>query len=403
MLEGKTIVLGVTGSIAAYKAVDIASQLTKAGATVNVVMTKAAREFVTPFTFRTITHRPVITEMFDIDSEDSVEHVALAEKADAVLIAPATATTIARLAIGSAEDMLSAIVLATRAPVVLAPAMNVNMYEAAVTRQNLKALKDRGFTIVEPDYGRLASGAMGRGRLPDLAVILGTLRQTMGRNGDLAGRKVVVSAGGTHEAIDPVRVITNRSSGKMGYAIAEAARDRGADVVLVTAPTHLPKPVGIVVAPVMTTMEMRDAILAAVSGADALIMAAAPADFRVRQAAGQKIKKEKGSDSLILELVKNPDILAEAQGDFVKVGFAAESEDLVANAREKLAGKNCDLFVANDITAADAGFAVDTNRVVLIERNGAMTHVPLLLKAQVAERILDKVVELLAKRRPLVV
>ena len=403
MLEGKCIVLGVTGSIAAYKAVDIASQLTKAGAKVDVIMTKAATEFVTPFTCRTITHRPVVTEMFDIDSEDSVEHVALAERADAVLIAPATATTIARLAIGSAEDMLSATVLAVRAPVVIAPAMNYNMYEADITQQNLAKLRERGFEVIEPDYGRLASGAVGRGRLPEAAEIIGLLRRAMGRNGDMAGKKVVVSAGGTQEPIDPVRVITNRSSGKMGYAIAEATRDRGACVTLVSAPTALTKPAGITVVPVNTTIEMRDAVLEAVSDADVLIMAAAPGDFRVLKTAEQKIKKEKDSDGLVLDLVKNPDILREAQGNFVKVGFAAESNDLIANAKEKLKSKNCDLFVANDITASDAGFAVDTNRVIFIERDGAMIHLPLLLKSEVADKILDKVVQLLVEKRPAVV
>jgi len=394
VLTDKKIVLGVTGSIAAYKAVDLASKLTQAGAQVDVIMTKAATEFVTPLTFRSLTHRPVVTEMFDPNSELSVEHVSLARRADIVVIAPATANTIAKLALGIADDMLSSTVLATKAPVVIAPAMDANMYENPVTQENLSRLKARGATIVGPATGHLATGAIGIGRLVETEQIIGTIRQVLGGQGDLAGKRVVVSAGPTEEPIDPVRNITNRSSGKMGYAIAEAARDRGAQVVLVSGPVALPGPVGIEVVKVQTTQQMRDAVFAATRGADVLIMAAAPADYRPAASAEQKIKKEK-ADTLSIELIRNPDILGEVQGDFIKVGFAAESEELLENAKEKLARKGAHLFVANDITATDAGFDVDTNRVAIIDRSGRIENLPLMLKSEVAEKILDRVVELL--------
>jgi phosphopantothenoylcysteine decarboxylase/phosphopantothenate--cysteine ligase len=358
-------------------------------------MTSSAQEFVTPLTFRSITHRPVVTEMFDLASEFSIEHVALAEAADLVVIAPATANIIAKLAGGITDDMLCCTVLATRAPIIVAPAMNVNMYENQITQENIAKLKARGFTFVGPAYGRLASGAFGLGRLAEIEDILGTIHQVLGRGGDLAARRIVVSAGGTQEPIDPARHISNRSSGKMGYAIAEAARDRGAEVVLVSAPTALAPPFGVEVVQVQTALEMRDAIANATAQAEALIMAAAPADYRPRASAERKIKK--GEGTLTLELVENPDILSEVKGDFVRVGFAAESEDLVQNAKEKLQRKNLDLIVANDITATDSGFGADTNRVVLIDRWGKTDRLPLLLKSEVAHRILDKVVELLPK------
>lgn len=395
MVKDKTIVLGVTGSIAVYKAVELASKLTQEGARVDVVMTKAAQEFVTPLTFRSITHRPVVTEMFDLASEFSIEHVALAEQADLVVIAPATASIMAKLAGGIADDMLSCTVLATRAPVIIAPAMNVNMYENQVTQENIAKLKARGFTFVGPGYGRLATGALGLGRLAEIEEILGTVRQVLAREGDLAGRRIVVSAGGTQEPIDPVRHIGNRSSGKMGYALAEAARDRGAEVVLVSAPAALTAPVGVEVVQVQTTLQMRDAIAKATAQADALLMAAAPADYRPAAIAESKIKK--GVESLTIELVRNPDILGEVRGDFITVGFAAESENLVENAREKLERKNLNLIVANDITATDSGFGADTNRVVLIDRFGNVESLPLLSKLEVAHKILDRVVELLQR------
>jgi len=395
MLANKTIVLGITGGIAAYKAADLASKLTQEGAEVRVVMTKSATEFITPLTFRSLTHRPVTTSLFELASEFSVEHVALAEAADIVVIAPATANTIAKLVAGIADDILSCTVLATVAPVVIAPAMDVNMYENSITQDNLSRLKDRGFAIVEPEYGRLASGKTGRGRLAAVEKIIGTIKLEMGRNGDLAGKCIVVTAGGTQEAIDPVRFIGNRSSGKMGYAIAEAARDRGARVTLITAPTSLSEPVGIEVNHVDTVNKMKEAVVSACTEADALIMAAAPADYQPKSAAVQKIKK--GSAELILELVKTPDILSEVKGNFVKVGFSAETENLIENARDKLQRKQLDLMVANDVTAPDSGFSVDTNKVFLIDKQGNLEDLPLISKREVAETILDRVVGIMSK------
>jgi phosphopantothenoylcysteine decarboxylase/phosphopantothenate--cysteine ligase len=397
MLKDKTVVLGVTGSIAAYKAADIASKLVQAGTRVEVVMTKAATEFVTPLTFRSITARPAVTGMFDLASEFSIEHVALAEAADLMLIAPATANIIAKLAAGIADDMLCCTVLATKAPIVLAPAMNINMYHNPATQENLAKLHSRGFSVVGPAYGRLASGEMGLGRLAEIREILETVRQVLGKKGDLAGKRIVVTAGGTQEPIDPVRHIGNRSSGKMGYAIAQAARDRGAEVVLITAPTALSDPVGVEVVHVQTSLQMREAVVKAIAGAHVLAMAAAVADYHPVAPTRSKIKKR--ADTLSLELVRTPDILAEAEGEFIKIGFAAESENLVENATEKLRRKNLDLIAANDITAADSGFDADTNRVVLIDAQGQVERLPLLLKSEVADRILDRARGLLAAER----
>jgi len=397
MLSGKTVVLGITGGIAAYKAADLASKLVQTGARVDVIMTAAAREFITPLTFRNITGRPVVTTMWELASEFSVEHVALAEAADVIAIAPATANTIARLAAGIADDMLTCTVLATLAPVVIAPAMNDNMWQNRVTQENVARLKERGFVFVPPAYGRLASGKTGTGRLADIPVILGTIRQVLGRNGDLAGRRIVVTAGGTREAIDPVRFIGNRSSGKMGFALAEAARDRGASVTLITAPVALPDPAGMEVVHVESVTEMKDAVAAATAGADALIMAAAPADYVAKDVAGQKIKK--GRDELSVPLVPAPDILGEVSGSFIRVGFSAETENLLQNALEKLQRKHLDLMVANDVTAADSGFGADTNRVTLIGRDGQAEELPLMTKHEVANRVLDRVVGLLAAQK----
>ncbi|MBM4446642.1 MAG: bifunctional phosphopantothenoylcysteine decarboxylase/phosphopantothenate--cysteine ligase CoaBC [Chloroflexi bacterium] len=397
-LEGKTVVLGVTGSIAAYKAAELASQLTQAGARVEVIMTEAATEFITPLTFRNITGRPVVTKMFELASEYSVEHVALAKAADVVAIAPATADIIARIAAGIADDMLCCTVLATKAPIIMAPAMHAGMYENQVTQDNLAKLKARGFTIVGPDYGRLASGGIGLGRLVDVSEILGTIRQVLGRSRDLAGRRIVVTAGGTQEPVDPVRCLTNRSSGKMGYALAEAARDRGAQVVLVSAPSALSKPVGVDVVNVGTAQGMYEAVKKAVAKADVLIMAAAVADYRPKKVSKGKIKREQAS-SLTLELERTPDILVEVKGKFLKVGFAAETENLVSNAKEKLEKKQLDLIVANDITARASGIGADTNQVVLIDRKGKVEKLPLLPKREVADKILDKVAQFLAAKR----
>ncbi len=396
MLSNKTIVLGITGGIAAYKAADIASKLTQAGARVEVIMTEAATKFITPLTLRNITHRPVATDMFELASEWSEEHVTLAEAADALVIAPATANTIARLAAGIADNMLGAVVLATRAPVIIAPAMNDIMFQNSVTQENLARLKARGFTIIEPDYGRLASGKMGRGRLPETQKIIEAIKQVLGKKRDLDGKRIVVAAGGTQEPIDPVRHIGNRSSGRMGFALAEAARDRGAEVTLITAPASLPPPAGIEVIKVRTAGEMKEAVSQAAVKAHALLMAAAVADYAPRTIAKSKIKKE-SAGILAIELVKTPDILAEVKGSFIKVGFAAESEDLTANAKKKLQQKNLDLIVANDITQADSGFDVDTNRVTIIDKSGKVEELPLMSKREVADKILDRVAGMIGK------
>jgi phosphopantothenoylcysteine decarboxylase/phosphopantothenate--cysteine ligase len=393
MLAEKTVVLGVTGGIAAYKAADLASKLTQGGATVNVIMTGSAMEFIAPLTFRAITHRPVVTSMFELASEFSVEHIALAEAADIVVIAPATANVIAKIAAGIADDMLTTTVLATEAPVVVAPAMNVNMWQNSVTQENVARLKERGFTFVGPGYGRLASGRMGLGRFVDVSEIMGTVQQVLGRKGDLAGKRIVVTAGGTREVIDPVRYIGNRSSGKMGFALAEAARDRGATVTLITAPVSLPVPSGMEVINVESVVEMKEAVAKATTETNALIMAAAPADYVAKSVAEQKIKK--GSAALTVDLVKAPDIISEVSGDFIKVGFSAETEDLLGNARGKLERKQLDLIVANDVTAADSGFGVDTNKVTIIDREGKTEDLPLMTKREVADRVLDRVAKLI--------
>ncbi len=396
MLKDKTIVLGITGSIAAYKAADIASKLTQEGARVEVIMTESATRFVSPLTFRSVTGRAVVTSMWDLASEFSIEHVALAEAANVVVIAPATANIIARLAGGIADDSLTTTVLATEAPVIIAPAMNVNMYQNPITQENLTKLKKRGFTIVDPAYGRLASGKMGLGRLTENEKIISAIKQVLGENGDLSGKHIVVTAGGTQEAIDPVRYVGNRSSGKMGYAVAEAARDRGAKVTLISAPTSITAPSGMEVVRVGTAVQMKAAVAKAVVKADVLIMAAAVADYQPKKTAGRKIKKEAAGESLTLELVRTPDILSEVKGSFLRVGFAAETDDVLANARKKLKSKQLDIIAANDVTAPDSGFGVDTNKVTLISRSGKAEELPLMSKREVADKLLDRVVGMLA-------
>ncbi len=393
MLTGKTVVLGITGSIAAYKAAELASRLTQAGARVEVVMSESATRFVNPLTFRSLTGQPVVTSMWEINSKFSVEHVALAEAADIMVIAPATADIIARLAVGIADDMISCTVLATKAAVILAPAMNANMLQNPATQHNLAELKARGFTIVEPDCGRLASGNIGEGRLAKTEKIIAAIKQILNKGNDLARKHIVVTAGGTQEPIDPARHIGNRASGKMGYALAEAARDRGATVSLISAPTLLPGPAGITVIPVRTAAEMKKAVDKSAAQADALIMAAAVSDYRPKKIAKAKIKKE--SPSLSLELIRTPDILSQVKGNFLKVGFAAESESVIANARQKLVKKQLDLIVANDITDAGSGFGADTNKVTIIDKQGNKEALPLLSKREVADRILDRVAKLI--------
>ena len=392
-LYGRNVILGVSGSIACYKAADLASKLTQEGAQVEVILTHGASNFVSPLTFRSLTHRPVVSDLFDPQSELAVEHVALAWRADIIVVAPATAHVLAKMAHGMADDALTTTILASSAPVAVAPAMDGHMYSNTATQENLSKLRERGVTVIGPAEGYLASGLRGLGRMADVPQIVESLCAILGRRGDLDGRSVVVSAGGTQEPVDPVRVITNRSSGKMGYAVARAARDRGARVTLVTAPTSLPDPVGVDTVHIETALEMRDAIFRACEDADVLIMAAAVADYRPADAAQQKIKK--GGERWTVELVKNPDILAEAPGRVLKVGFAAESQDLLKNAREKLEAKGAVLIVANDITATDSGFASDTNKVYLVDSKKEVEELPLLSKYEVGHRILDRVVELL--------
>ncbi len=399
MLRGRRVVLGVTGSIASYKAADLASRMTQAGAEVDIILTEAATRFVAPLTFRSLTQRPVYSGMYDPQTEVAEQHVALARAADAVVIAPASATTIARIAHGLADDLLSLTVLATLAPVVIAPAMDSQMYLSAAVQANVATLKERGCLFVGPDTGRLASGYLGPGRLATPEAIIGAVDQALARRGDLVGRRIVVSAGGTQEPIDPVRYVGNRSTGKMGFAVAEAARDRGAEVTLVSGPVALADPYGVAVVHVRRATEMRDAVMAACERADAVIMAAAVADFQPEAISDQKIKKRVQTEDLTLRLVRTPDILAELRDrPLVKVGFAAETQDLLANATEKLEHKNLDLIAANDVTAPASGFGADTNSVTLIERGGAQTALPLMAKYEVANAILDRVARLLEQR-----
>ena len=397
MLKNKVIVLGVSGGIAAYKAADLASKLAQAGATVKVVMTWEATQLVQPLTFQALTGNPVVTDMFEPAPLSAITHVSLADEADIVAIVPATANIIAKMAAGIADDILTCTVLATKAPIVIAPAMHNNMYVNPVTQENIAKLKARGFTMIPAAHGRLASGSIGYGRLPEITEIMGIIQQTLGKQGDLAGKRIVVTAGGTQEAIDPVRYITNNSSGKMGYAVAEAARDRGAAVTLITTPTALSPVAGVDVINVRSAQQMKDAVLKATAKTDALLMVAAVADYMPKTTAVQKIKK--GAGGLTLELVKTPDILSEVKGKFIKVGFAAETQDLIVNAQKKLANKGLDIIVANDVTAEGSGFGADTNKVTILKKDGKPEDLPLMSKREVADKILDNVAKLLKGKK----
>ena len=397
-LDGKTVVLGVTGSIAAYKAADLASKLVQAGASVDVIMTTAATEFVGVSTFEALTHRPVTTGLWQAHTELSIDHVALALRADCVLIAPATANTVAKLALGIADDPLTATVLATGAPVIVAPAMDADMFASAATQRNIEVLTGDGVLLVAgPVSGRLASGLIGKGRLVDNEVLVGLVRQAVGRHGDYEGRRVIVSAGGTRQPIDPIRFISNRSTGKMGYAIAEAARDRGANVLLVTA-AGLSDPAGIEVVKASTVDEMRDAIVPSSSDADLLVMAAAISDFTPARVSDQKIKKQ-DSKKMSLELTRVEDFMPLAHGRrLVKVAFAAETSNVEANARAKVAPKGAAFVVANDVSEPGSGFGTDTNRVTFVDADGGAEVLPLMGKLDVGHAILDRALPLLAER-----
>ncbi len=404
VLARRPVVLGVSGGIAAYKAADLASRLVRAGAALEVVMTPAAAEFVRPLTFQALTHRPVAIEMFSLLEDREIGHVALGQRAALMIVAPATANTLARLACGLADNLLVTTALACRGPLLLAPAMESGMWQHPATRANLETLTRRGAFVVGPEKGRLASGASGEGRMAEPETILEAACWVLGRSGPLAGKKVVVTAGGTREPIDPVRFIGNPSSGKMGFALARAARDRGAEVTLIHGPVALQPPYGVASLAVGTAAQMQEAVLAAVAHADVLLMAAAVADYRPRAAAPQKIKKE--AETARLELVRTEDILAlvaerrrrGGAGPAVVVGFAAETEDLLRHAAEKLEKKGLDLIVANDVSAAESGFEAETNRVVILDPRGGVESLPLLPKREVAEAVLDRILPLLASR-----
>lgn len=394
MTDKRTVLLCVTGGIAAYKAAEIARELRRAGVHVRVAMTPTACQFVSPLTFHALTDHPVATDLFDSGAAGPAPHVALASECDALLVAPATADALARLAHGFADDIVCCTVLASESPLVIAPAMHTAMWSHPATQANVATLRERGAVIVGPGTGALASGDSGIGRLADIDLIVGETLRVLGESGDLAGRRIVITAGGTQEPIDPVRCVTNHSSGKMGYAVAEAARDRGAAVTLISAPTALRAPAAVDFVRVTTAQEMAEATQRAVDGADALIMAAAVADFRPAVAATEKMKKQDGPP--VLHMERTVDILATVRGDFIRVGFAAESSHLRENADAKLREKHLHFIVANDITASDGGFGSDNNRVTILDRSGEVDELPLLSKREVADRILDRLVRALA-------
>ena len=390
------MVLGVSGSIAAYKSAYVTSELVKLGTRVDVVMTEAAQAFIGSTTFAALSHNPVTTSLWDSNSEISIDHVALATKADCIVIAPATANLLAKIALGITDDTITATVLASNAPLVLAPAMDADMFVAHPTQTNVANLRKRGATIVGPESGRLASGLVGEGRMSEPADIVDAVRLAIGkRHGDLTNRRVVVTAGGTREPLDPVRVITNHSTGKMGYAIAEAARDRGADTTLITSATGIRSPWGIETIGVKTVDEMRDATLPASADADVLVMAAAISDFRPKTVADGKIKKRSGGLSMDFEEIE--DWMPHAIGPrLVKVAFAAETADAAAKAAAKMAKKGATLTVANDVTEPGSGFGTDTNRVDIVRTDGSVESLPLMSKYDVANAILDRVKPYLA-------
>jgi len=396
MLQGKCVVLGVTGGIAAYKAAELLRLLVKSGAETHVVMTRSAQEFVTPLTFQTLSGNPVHTELFSLIQEQEIGHISLADRADLVLVAPATANLIGKVANGIADDLLTTTIMATRAKVLFSPAMNSNMWENPIYQANQTQLKSLGYAFVEPAYGDLACGWQGKGKLPDPQVIFNAAQTLLG-NIDLKGKTVLVTAGPTREEIDPVRFISNYSSGKMGYAIACAARNRGANVVLISGPVNLPEPKGMETLQVVSAREMHAAVMAKAEQADLIIKAAAVADFRPVERGEQKVKKG-SAETTTVDLQRNPDILAELgqqKGSRVLIGFAAETEDLLKHAREKLTGKNLDMIVANDVTQEGAGFNGDTNIVRFLTADGNVEELPQMTKEEIADILLDRAAALL--------
>ncbi len=396
MLEGKTVVVGVCGGIAAYKVVDVVSRLRKSGADVHVIMTENAAKFVSPLTFQSISHNPVITDMFAEPKQWSVEHIALADRADLIVVAPATANIIGKVANGIADDMLSTTIMATKAKVLFVPAMNYNMYENQIVQENIEKLSYLGYMFMEPDTGMMAEGSSGKGRLPEPIRIFEEIKSQLQIINDLSGLKVLITAGPTREAIDPVRYITNHSSGKMGYAFAAAAASRGADVRIISGPVNIASPKGVNVTRVVSAQDMYNEVMESYEDFDIIILVAAVADYRAKYTAENKIKKS--DDNMVIELVRNPDIakeLGKVKGGRVVVGTCAETENLYVNAKSKLESKNFDIIMANDVTMEGAGFGVDTNIVKIIKKDGTIVDLPIMDKLEVAGKVLDEVVNLI--------
>ncbi len=399
-LEGKTVVLCITGGIAAYKAADLTSRLRKLGAKVHIIMTESATHFITPLTLEVLSENRVVTDMFDRAFTWEVEHISLAKCADVFVVAPATANIIGKAAHGIADDMVSTTLMATKAPVVIAPAMNTNMYQNPVVQDNIASLKARGFHFIEPESGRLACGDTGTGKLADPAVIAEAIVRAAAPQ-DLAGLSLLITAGPTREALDPVRFLSNHSTGKMGYAIAQHAVRRGARVTLVSGPVALEPPQGVEVVPVRSALEMRDAVLSRLAEQDWVIKAAAVGDYRPAVQAEDKIKKK--AEDLSVALVKNPDILkeigAKKRNNQLVCGFSMETQDLIANSKAKLEGKNCDLLVANNLKTEGAGFAHDTNVATILYRDGQAEALSLMQKEQLADLLLDRMYKLHQKKK----
>lgn len=397
ILKGKSILLGVSGGIAVYKAVSLCSKLAQAGADVRVIMTESAVKFVAPLTFQTLSRHHVMTDTFEEKDPSVVSHIDLADHADLVVIAPATANILAKMALGIGDDMLSTTLLATTAPILAAPAMNVHMYEHPAVLNNMETLRERGVHFIEPGEGQLACGYVGKGRLAEPEQIYEAIVAMLQPDLPLQGKKVLVTAGGTVERLDPVRYLSNDSSGKMGYAVAEEARGMGAEVVLISAPSSLPRPEGVEFVPVVSALDMLSAVMERLKDVDIVIKAAAVADYRPAEASPVKIKKK--DEEMTIRLVKNPDILQQIGERKTKqyvIGFAAETNDLEANGLDKLRRKNCDLMVANDVTLEGAGFGTDTNIVTLLDKDGNVERLPILSKREVARHLL----KLAAKRLP---
>jgi len=392
-INGKSIVIGITGSIAAYKSADLASHLTKLGANVNAILTEAGEKFISPLSIQYVSGKKAYTDKDLWGGEGHVVHINLAHTADLLVIAPATANTIAKLANGIADNLLTVTIIAAACPVIIAPAMDAGMYQNAITQRNINILKERGYIFIGPAEGHLASGLEGPGRMVEPVEIMNKIRYHLSRANPLKGKKIVITAGGTQEAIDPVRILTNYSSGKQGYAIAQAALDAGSDVTLISAPTQLTPPAGCTLISVISADEMRTAVLKEIMDTQALIMAAAVADFRPKNVKTEKIKKDLGLDAI--ELKPTRDILKDVSEikktkklDLKVIGFAAESKDIILNAREKLNDKNMDMIVANDISDPQAGFRVDTNKVLLMYSDGSTEQLPVMSKDDVAEKVI---------------